>query len=648
MEDTQIIVPEAVLRDLTSTDPQTLRDAAFMAADGHIPEAINLLCGLLLNDNVGVHEAAEFALRKLRGKKTVHGLIPLLRGTDVRIRNSAMDILREIGIDDVAYLKEMMQDEDANIRIYISDVLGYTGNRMVVSTLANALLTDVDSNVRQHAANSLGLLAFPECIDPLAQAIHDEEWVQFAAVESLTKIHDASTIDALIKILPISTDLVASTIINALGEIGNIKTIPLLFKSLETSSTPLRRKAVKAIIQILGEKSLSLLTIKDQNRLMGYLLDALNDEDTNIQLASLSGLAVMGDESVTATVLGFANNLEPDDDNENVIRTAAIKCIAKIGFNDCYSKNLKTTDERLLTLLIETSSIMNDRRCTEEIKSFFWNKQTSIQRLISIHISQIGTKEDLDFFVDILNAHKDDHIIKNAIVFLGEYADCAKCANIIFEMLNHPYNDIKEVALTACINIASPEIKVKFKKLYESTNPIQRLISVYALYSFDPENIAAEVKEALYDTDPKIRKLAIQCIGNNLKDLEENFEKIVECLNDEDSDVRVAVVELLGKSDNPKVVDHLILALDDEFEWVQIRAVEALGQIKATRAIPVMVQMIEKTTPMLTFTIIDCLGKLGGNVAFNALLHMMDHENKEIQNSVGNAILEIRTNKENS
>ena len=47
--------------------------------------------------------------------------------------------------------------------------------------------------------------------------------VQFAVIESLAKIRDESSVSALIGALSKSSDLVASMIVDTLGEIGNIK-----------------------------------------------------------------------------------------------------------------------------------------------------------------------------------------------------------------------------------------------------------------------------------------------------------------------------------------------------------------------------------------------------------------------------------------
>ncbi len=51
-------------------------------------------------------------------------------------------------------------------------------------------------------------------------------------------------------------------------------------------------------------------------------------------------------------------------------------------------------------------------------------------------------------------------------------------------------------------------------------------------------------------------------------------------LYDEDKDVRLALVDLLGQIGTSAVMPHLISALRDENEWVRIRAIEASEQTK--------------------------------------------------------------------
>ena len=261
MENSQYSAAQ-ILEALQSGDNDVVRSAAFSAGDMGLKEAVPLLCERIKSENIGVQEAAEYGLRKIRGAQSIVELLPLLRSDEAPVRNVAMDILREIGVDSIESMQPYLRDDDPDLRIFIADILGYCLSHQSALLLGDALLKDPEVNVRYQAAVSLGNLAFPESVNDLCQAMHDEEWVQFAVVEALAKIKDPSAINALVQLLPQSSMLVSSAIIDALGGLGDIKTIPLLFNSLENVSVVLRHKIVKASVQILSGRSLSLLAAK--------------------------------------------------------------------------------------------------------------------------------------------------------------------------------------------------------------------------------------------------------------------------------------------------------------------------------------------------------------------------------------------------
>lgn len=86
-----------VLEALQSDDSEVIRSAAFTAGDMGMEEAIPLLCERIKSENIGVQEAAEYGLRKIRGAQAIDALLPLLRSDEAPVCNVAMDILREIG-----------------------------------------------------------------------------------------------------------------------------------------------------------------------------------------------------------------------------------------------------------------------------------------------------------------------------------------------------------------------------------------------------------------------------------------------------------------------------------------------------------------------------------------------------------------------
>ena len=632
---------QQILQDLQSNDTDILRNAAFTAGDLRLAESVDLLCKCIASTNIGIQEAAEYALRKIRGTQTIKKLLPFLRSDDAPQRNIAMDILREIGADDLPALKPLLHDDDHDMRIFISDILGSTKNRKAVAPLCDALLKDPEVNVRYQAAVSLGNLAFPEAVDCLRQAMMDEEWVQFSVVEALTKIRADSTVTALTQSLSNCSALVSSIIIDALGEMGNIKAVPLLFKSLENASVPLRHKTVKSIIKILGGRSLSLLSPKDQARFRDCLLDALNDEDESILMSALSGLSAMGDEAATKAIFGLTARLNPEVHQELI--QAATQAIASIGFNQSFVDAIHAKgNDTLVQIAVEASHLMNNPLCVQHIKDIFWQHGRDIQRTAADRLARIAGPDDVPFFLDLLERHTDGDVLKAALFFLGNRTKTEQAIDKLFSMLAHPYDDVRGAALDACIALQTPQAAERLKLLFKNEDPQLRAMAVYALGRQHLAGNLPELYAALEDETPHVRQVAVEAFGAHGPCDREYLSVLLPRLHDENKDVRLAMVSLLGNCNLPEALPHLLSALNDQNDWVRIRAVEGLGHLKATAAVPHLVQMLNSSNPMLTFKIIDTLGRIGGKVAFRALLGMIDHEDPEIQHVAAEAVSSIQ------
>ncbi len=105
---------------------------------------------------------------------------------------------------------DLLYEEDPDIRIFVVDILGHTGNVMVARALCEILLNDPDPNVKAQAAISLGMLGFLESVPCLEKALEDEEWVKFSAIDALKKIGSESSAEILINYLGKGSDLIDS------------------------------------------------------------------------------------------------------------------------------------------------------------------------------------------------------------------------------------------------------------------------------------------------------------------------------------------------------------------------------------------------------------------------------------------------------
>ena len=640
-------MPEHVnfIERLRSDDNEVLREAAYEAGEAVSVEAVPHLSRLLQSRNLGVQEAADGALRKIGGPATVRVVIPLLRFDDAPVRNLSMDILREVGKQDLDALFELMHDEDPDIRIFVADILGSASNVLAVAPLCSALLRDPEVNVRYQAAVSLGELAMIEAAECLNQAIQDEEWVQYAVIEALTKIGHSSSVGALVKALDRSSDLVRSMIIDALAEMGNVKAVPLLLRRMEEAPTALRNKIVKAVIFILGGKALTLLSEKEVERLREYMLVAVGDEDVEVQDAAIKGLGYIGGEDASAAVLALAGCVDPEKDYDRLDRM--VGSLGRMGITTSLRAGVHSDDKAVVSVAVKALAAAGGPDAAQALIDVFWDEDQVLQREIVSLLVDVCDESHSAFFLDVLLRHEDGKVLKSALQFLGGKHRVAAAGETMFALLQHQYDDVKEAALEACIALSDQTMTARFVELADSAEPLDRLMAIYALGRIGADEHMDLFRAALEDEVPDIRKVALEGVASVcMEDDTEWLNLIVSRLTDENRDVRLTVIQLMGDCYRDAVVPYLVQTLDDPDDWVRIRAMDALGVHHVRQAIPQLVMQLGNPNRMVAIKAVEALGAIGGTTAFQALLGISDGDDPELIEAAEAAIAHIQESQE--
>lgn len=616
------------------------REAAFAAGEDKVEEAVPLLVKLVQSQNLGVQEAADRALRMIGGPSVVRAIAPLLRSDDPPARNIAMDVMREVGDQDFPTLELLLHDEDPDMRIFASDIMGSTDSVQAVAPLCEALLRDPEVNVRYQAAVSLGVLGRHEAAKCLNKALSDEEWVQFAVIESLAKIRDESSVSALVGALSKTTDLVASMIVDALGEIGNVKAVTMLIKRLDDSPAALRNKICKAVVNILGGKSLTLLSENERQKFREYLVAALADEDTDVQDAAMRGLAFVGGEKPAAAVLALAGTLDADNAQDRI--DLAVDALSTMGLTQALEHSLTSAGHPEALIAVAALARIGGPDISKLLMDAFWSRDRDVQRAIVEALLNTAQADGVDFFLDVLGRHQDGTVLKVAVNFLGRKMRVAKAAEAIFNLLQHPYDDVKESALDACVALDGEDMNRRFLDMAGSAEPLDRLMAVYALGKIDPEKNIEALRTALEDEVPDIRKVALEAVAQLCAPDANGLDLLVSRLLDESREVRLAVVEQIGNCSLQEGNTYLIQALDDPDDWVRIRAMEALALRGADEAIPKLVELMEAPNKLLALKVIETLGDLGGKAAFRALLGVVGSPDQELSEAAENALAHLQ------
>ncbi|SDN60694.1 HEAT repeat [Desulfonauticus submarinus] len=634
---------EKVLELLKSPNPEEQREGAFEAREMNLREAVPFLVPLLRSENVGVQEAADLALRKIGGKEVVGALIELLKDDDAALRNQAMDILRETGKDGIELLIPYLEDEDRDIRIFVADILGWSDSYKAITPLCNSLLTDKDPNVRYQAAVSLGLIGHKEAVECLAKALDDEEWVQFAVIEALVKIRDEDSIHILVERLDSSSELVASMIVEGIGELGFTKAVPLLAKKLEHVPQALKSKIFKALYKLLGKTSFQLFLEKNRQSYLSYLLETLEDEEEDTRKVAIIGLAKIGDERATKKLLDLAEQINVehlvDTVHKEDVVDLLVESLTEIGPNSSLFEALFDDSPSRNLIAIRVLKQIGGAVAEEKLREVFWKKDRDIQREIALALEFICLPQTKELFLEVLDKHQDGDVLKAALRYFGKLKR-EEFVELLFKFLDHPWDDVKDTALDSLIQIGGDKVLKGFKNFFKDNDPLHRLMAIYAFGELRAEEYIDLVKEALEDEVVDIRKVALESLAKLCKKSQEVLDLVGSKLKDESNEVRLTLVELMSKCDHKDVVSYLVEALDDVDDWVKIRALEALiekGEINEEITNKI-ISFLNYPNKIVVLKAIEALGELRTEKAFLSLLDMLEIDDYEIQDAVENAL----------
>jgi HEAT repeat protein len=342
----------------------------------------------------------------------------------------------------------------------------------------------------------------------------------------------------------------------------------------------------------------------------------------------------VGGRFATRGIIDIASRLNPDSDHDRL--QMAVDCIAAIGLNPALEAALRSDDPDEASLAVEAVSRMKDASAENLLMDVFWRKDRDMQRDLVRALVAVGDAEATEFFLDVLDRHEDGTVLKGALYFLGEKLRLAEAADRIFAMLEHPFNDVKEAALEACIALGGEDMARRFEALFASDDPIQRMMAVYAMGRLNTPEALTYLRRALEDEVPDIRKIALEALDSVCR--EDILELVGPRLSDENREVRLTVVNLLGACPEKGAVAHLLTALHDEDDWVRIRAVEALGELKDPVCIPQMVELLASDNKLVVLKAVEALGKIGGKTAFRALMSVAETDDPELQTAAEEAI----------
>ncbi|MGM0599830.1 MAG: HEAT repeat domain-containing protein [Candidatus Rifleibacteriota bacterium] len=677
-----------LLEQLQNSDPGQRRKAVRELANfPEDKEVIQALCQALGDPNKGVQNITIDSLSRMRHENVVHGLIPVVRSSDLNTRNSGMSVLRNLGPMTISPLIETVKEaKDVDEIIQILVILGDIGSPLATGTVIS-FIDHEDDNVKTTAVESLGKIQDPEAVDVLIETYKNTDILKYSIVEALGNIAVESAMPILLGALESEDILEYFTGIGALGSMESPEGIDPLFKKLQKEDdSGTRRLILKSLAQIEEANPGSLKKI-DKDTLRPILTSLLENQDAAEYRFMVKVAASVEDEAYTEALIAALQSSEYEiveiafSGLQNLGKKAVKPALDKIGRVEppvavklleflaqhpsseipaAVSLFAQNPEDSLRQALAKTLGANPSDTSFNTLKDLLNDPDETVRKFAVMSISSM-----LDYdgaLTALISKFKDinGHVRREAALALGN-SNSSQLVEPLFNVITtEPYGDVREAAASVLARRKDPEITKRLLELLDSDNSriretISRTIwqcgSTHAVDSLiqklndkewrvvvnsckslekvkDLKSIFP-LKELLKNGDWQIRISALSALrAFQSKELKQFF---IPLLADENAQVaKLAVVALSELGD--KSLDKDFQKYIDHSRWeVRYQIVKALGSIKSQSSVKTLINLVDtdKNNAVRSRAILT-LAKIGDKSACDTILKVLDSEDQNL------------------
>ncbi len=621
-------LPE-MLSQLREDDPALRRQAARMLGESGNPKAIPDLVRALEDSHRGFQEAAMDALVAIGGAETIRELSRLVAGGKVYARNAAIEILEKIGREAPELLMHLFQDGNDTIRIIAANIFGNLHAEEAVPSVID-LLSDNNPNVRCAALNALGNIGDRESLPSIREYMEDpEEWVRFSCIQALGNLQDHASLPALLNLLEGDVaESICWVAVESLGKISSLESVPKMLETLPGATPLVQHQIVHHLVRIAlehpGEDGCGVEVFAPYE---AYFTEALKSPQKEIQDSAVQGLEWIGTAQAVAPLMAFTRTLHEYAEEDRV--KGVQKALTAIGEPDFLihtlldASSVESPNELTLKLAGEVLGAFQEARAVPAMILHLAGPSEPVRRVMT---QALGRIEDPLACLPLIGLLKDGngHVRRDAACSLGRIGD-EQAVLPLFESLDREeFMDVRETLLDALVAIGSEGVKEKFREFVFYPDPNVQALAIQGIGLLGDDEACDHLIANLGNENEQIRLKVVECLGRI--DCERMMEPLIHSLNDENEQVRLAAIDVLSERPSSTVVRALMDALYDDSHWVAFKAADALGRIADPMAVETMMRLLQETDNVpLKIALIRALMKIG-DPRSGTVLHQMEND----------------------
>jgi len=583
-------------------------------------------------------------------KAAVGYLIQNLSSKSVKIRRNVVRKLIKFKNPEIfEHILKKLFDSDKQVRYIVAKGLASWKDLRAVAPLIQVLKKPhEDIEVKCMATRSLGILKAEEALTPikaflLSNAENDN--VRYWAIKALSSIVPVS-IPVLIELLGNEIWHVRQYAAQALINIGKSIAEPILnvLDNQDFSPQEIHKKywclkiiqslkierAVPHIIKLLEFsfsakellcQSLQVLgTLSQDEHVADLLIRYLYHDEIDVRNSAKIGLMEMGD----AAVLKLIDVLKAESWH---VRKNAADVLAIIGDRKIEPLLLALNCEHPEILywvsyaLSEIGDISAVRNLVETYRRVS-NKEVKLSILKAL--ARIKSPFSKELLEEVLSEN-DEELVMASCIALKEIGE--EGYKILVRHLSDNSWMVRSSIATVLMECEKEVIPLLTESL-KTGNVDQKYWVIKILSRIGRSGVNTFI-EMLEDNDPEVRAAIIETLGN-LRATKAVYDVSL-CLKDEYWFVRKKAAKALGNMGDASVIPQLKETLLDDDEELRAYSIESLGKLGGKEVLDDIVEFINDDYPCVRKAVINSLANIGGTIANSALVNFLKDEVDEVK-----------------
>ena len=326
---------------INDTDPLVRKEAIKGMGLHKYTKAFPSLLSALNDIDTRVKEEAVTAFAEFGNEAPLQAIVTLLGSAGESLDCAVIRALGRIGSEEAgAVLVGHLQKKGISrcVEFALTDALGMIGYRPAVPIIINTYLNHVDADIRRRAVQVLGEIADPDCQHAVEYVCNDPHWsVRIASLEALAKIGGKKSLPVLLEAIKDPDQMVRKNALLLLGDLGEFRAISSLtvflidpemgkyaFESLlkfGRMALPWLHRIMKGDYQLeVRERVIDLVGKIGDMKSVPTLMDILDDPHASIRLAAIDSLIFCFD----SVPLKKLSHVMRSDSNDEVRKKALL------------------------------------------------------------------------------------------------------------------------------------------------------------------------------------------------------------------------------------------------------------------------------------------------------------------------------------